>query len=823
MKNRTFLLALLLMLFCLAGCGSNEPAETDLPESPERPAKTDAVALIPQDGVVEIEDETGTYEVVYAEDLKEIRMDEDTNVLVSADDENFVYTFENADLVLSMMREGDVFCGILPDSGEALAIVVREIEKNGDSVTVYGVQPTLADLFETIEIEATYAPETIVVDELAEGAIIEEKAIDPSLASDRAPRAMNLAAGPFSKGEPKRIPPDHTISLGISVEADRAKVEGSISMTIETVNVSVEYRGGTMLTSVATVQTTTAFEAELAIQGGWEYDKPVGKFHIPTQIPLLTVPVSLNAYASISGSVGGKLSYQQTSVNGAEISVAGGDVAADDVDRVIRKNVDADFVNFQAEAKIGAKVAVGLSLCRGVFEAELSALVGLKAEAEYAPFEPWDEFADSCHDCGICFDGEFSAFGEIAYDVTVAFPMSTPINVGATLVEVTVPINDFYVSLGPDGRAAPRFGLGECPYRRYRTEVKVTSKYGEIYGAEVFAQYPDGRSEMKWTDEFGYAVFWLPAGQNWLDTKYNERVTGDYYPIAAKPGKVELELEFDQRVVIACNFLDTDYSQEHPSAVNVIPEAFGDIYEQLVSKYPQAEIYGITDENYNAFINTWWDGITVFAFTLYKYREFLPELNLRPGDILVCLTVNHDKMVTDGYALDGRNSKLELPPYEYDGYGWFRAKVYMAVNSWEDETELYTIGDVGYSLETDRSTSFLPEVHWLKAGGEERVLTRVYFKGTNDSGYMECTDFFDEISYSFDDVYYESAPEIDYWTGREVLETDLWEWDAQYNVVVSHTREKNYYYEENYNSWGDALISYSMDCLISHIDRALIH
>ena len=138
------------MLFCLAGCGSDEPAETDLPESPEHLAKTEEVALIPQDGVLEIEDETGTYEVVYAEDLKEIRMDEDTNVLVSADDENFVYTFENADLVLNMMREGDVFCGILPDSGEALAIVVREIEKNGDSVTVYGVQPTLADLFETL-------------------------------------------------------------------------------------------------------------------------------------------------------------------------------------------------------------------------------------------------------------------------------------------------------------------------------------------------------------------------------------------------------------------------------------------------------------------------------------------------------------------------------------------------------------------------------------------------------------------------------------------------------------------------------------------------
>ena len=771
------------MLFCLAGCGSAEPTETDLPESPEHPAQTDAVALIPQDGVLEIEDETGTYEVVYAEDLKEIRMDEDTNVLVSADDENFVYTFENADLVLRMMREGDVFCGILPDSGEALAIVVREIEKNGDSVTVYGVQPTLADLFETIEIEATYAPETIVVDELAEGAIIEEKAIDPSLASDRAPRAMNLAAGPFSKGEPKRIPPDHTISLGISVEADRAKVEGSISMTIETVNVSVEYRGGTMLTSVATVQTTTAFEAELAIQGGWEYDKPVGKFHIPTQIPLLTVPVSLNAYASISGSVGGKLSYQQTSVNGAEISVAGGDVAADDVDRVIRKNVDADFVNFQAEAKIGAKVAVGLSLCRGVFEAELSALVGLKAEAEYAPFEPWDEFADSCHDCGICFDGEFSAFGEIAYDVTVAFPMSTPINVGATLVEVTVPIGDFYVSLGPDGRADPRFGRGECPYRRYRTEVKVSNKFGEIYGAEVHAQYPDGRSEMKWTDEFGYAVFWLPAGENWLDAEYGGRINGDHYTIENEPSQQEIKLDFDQRVIVV-------YSDSLEN--NTVHT------DRIRAQYPQAEFFSLENTGRHFYDDYGFEKV------LLAYQS-----QLKVGDILIGVGGNVTR--AGETVVEPGGSYIQ----DHDVWHSVDLTVVLVVQDRGEPRPLFMYGN-SFFLEIEETSETVwdpsPEISYYT----DTFISGIYFNGgegvrvdaeIDESFSLISEGYVAEGKNSYGVLYKEDGTWISryyrYWDGNEG-------WEG------------SNYIDSQEESWYKAVIDFSFECFFEQVEPLLV-
>ncbi len=814
MKKRTYLLALLLMLFCLAGCGGEEPAETDLPKSPERPAKTEEVALIPEDGVVKIEDETGTYEVVYAEGLKEITMDEETNVLVSADDENFIYTFENADRRLRTMKEGDVFCGILPESGEALAVVVERVEKNGSTVTVYGVQPTLEDLFETIEIEATYGADALVVDELAEGVTMEETPADPLLSAET-PRATNLAAntgkGPTAQNlASQTVEINRTFTQALRVENDYTFVEGSVSETIESVTVSLDYtRGKNKVVASVITRTTDSLRADLGIQAGWEDDFKIGEFHVKTSIPFVTVPLELSVHVSFSGSVGGTFEYEQTRLSGSEVTATTMGVTHRDIDEVVSKDVKADFVNFQAEVKVGPQISIGVAVFKDLLRVDLALGMGVKIEAEYAPFEPWDEFADSCHDCGVCFDGEISLFAELVGSAKASFPGLEPVTASITMAEVTKKLNDFYVSLGPDGRADPRFGLGECPYRRYRTEVKVTSKYGEIYGAEVHAQYPDGRTDHQWADEFGMAVFWLPAGQNWLDAEYNERINGDYYTISEEPSRQEIELEFDQRVVIVCNFHKIDCTGEETSA-NYVPAAeFGAIYGRLVSACPQAEIYSATTwEEYDNPIR------------LYGGNE---KKQLRPGDILIRLSVSHVAYETDGYHLAGRNNDIKLPPRKYSGYNSFDATVEMAVNSWEDETEFRTIGSVAYSLGTDMSNPFLPDVHWLTPGGKERILTRVYFKGFNDSGYLEYTDFFDEISYSYDDVYYESMPEVDYWTGREVLETDLYEWDYTYQFIVSHTREKNYYYEEHYSMWGNALIGYSMDCLMPHIQYALVH
>ncbi|MBR7137672.1 MAG: hypothetical protein IKC99_06395, partial [Clostridia bacterium] len=722
---------------------------------------------------------------------------------------NFVYTFENADLVLNMMREGDVFCGILPDSGEALAIVVREIEKNGDSVTVYGVQPTLADLFETLKIEATYGADALIVDELAEGVTMEETPADPSLSAET-PRATNLAAntgkGPTAQNlASQTVNTNLTFTQALNVETEMTYVEGSIGVTMESVTISLDYiRGRNNVVASVVARMTDTFRADLGIQTGWEDDFKVGEFDVRTYIPFITVPLELSVHAAISGSVNGTLAYEQTRLSGTEITFTSAGITDRDIDELVSRDVDADFVNFQAAAKIGPKLSIGVAVFDEVLRADLALVAGLKIEAEYAPFEPWDEFADSCHDCGVCFDGEISLFAELVGSAKASFPGLEPVTASITMTEATQKLNDFYVSLGPDGRADPRFGWGECPYRRYRTEVKVTSKYGEIYGAEVHAQYPDGRTDHQWADEFGMAVFWLPAGQNWLDAEYNERINGNYYTIPNKPSRLEIKLQFDQRIIVICEFTEIDYTGEEVSYTLVEAEEFGEVYSQLAGLGPQTEIYSILSDE-----NTDWHG------SLFKDGLIEP---MRPGDILIDLTVTYETLVHSGSRDD---NDYETPPYEYSGYNDFVGEISLAVNDAWGNIKTRTLGKVDYSLSARVGGRSLPDVHLYRKGGTEFVLREVRFDGEVRTNELSFNDTFDEISY--EKVEALSAGEVEYWSGEEIVETVYYEWDYTYQFVANKTYEINHYYEENYSSWGNALIDHCMECVVEQFDRALIH
>ena len=78
---------------------------------------------------IKIEDETGSYEIIYARDLKRIKMTNKKNVLAYGDNDSFYYEFTEADRKVKKLKVGQTFYGVLPgNSGEVIAAVVEDIQ-----------------------------------------------------------------------------------------------------------------------------------------------------------------------------------------------------------------------------------------------------------------------------------------------------------------------------------------------------------------------------------------------------------------------------------------------------------------------------------------------------------------------------------------------------------------------------------------------------------------------------------------------------------------------------------------------------------------------
>lgn len=752
---------------------------------------------------IKIEDETGYYEIVYAKDLKRIKMTDKKNVLVSGDSNSFYYEFSDADRKLKKLKVGEVFYGVLPgNSGEVIAAVVEGIQVNEDRVTIWGSQPAMGDLFDKVKINATYAADALVIDELAEDVILEETSLteddvsEDESSTDRTEQLAGIKL-PFQKNRtPKTVPVDHTFKQSIKIKEGAVSFTGSLATTIKTVTVSVDFDGGeNPVYSTAEVKTTTEVKGELMVEGGYVYDKEMGKFHIKTPIPLLTVPVSLNGYFSVSGAVGGSFSYRQTSVNGANLTASTGGVDASEINRTIQKTVDADFLKFKANMKTGPKVAIGLDFCFSVFRAEVSVLAGLNAVAEYAPFEPWDEFAESCHDCGVCFDGKFSVFAEIAYKVTLKIPKLTPISATAVFAQWSVPIDDFYLSSGPDGKWEPRFGWGECPYRRYRTEIKVFNERGEISGAEVRAIYPDGRNETCRTDEFGYAIIWLPDGDNTLLAEYNGHINDHHYTVNGAPGKTAIELDFEQRIFIVYNFYGIVPYQNgnYIGSKEVLrsPDNFSAVTSAINANYPQAYVYSANELGY-------------YVRDKMALDKLMAEIDfeLRAGDIVLLVTAS-------------RYEDAKVTPWGEDGneyYNRIAATIYLVLN---DKTlEMY---DAAYSLDWETESESIPdEEHpgWII--GWNHYLTKVIFNGAESvRDYVEYDEQFNYISAGH---VYEGLNH-----GETIHKEERTWYDEE--IIITGTEFEhngNGYIESQVESWGKALIDFCGECITEQMNKLIV-
>ena len=434
-------------------------------------------------------------------------------------------------------------------------------------------------------------------------------------------------------------------------------------------------------------------------------------------------------------------------------------------------------------------------MAKRILRFEVAFWTGFRAEAESAPHEPWNEFADSCHDCSICYSGEICVFGEFSLNGYLGWPSSAPPVWSGTLYGMEDPVDHFYISHGPDGKLAPRFGMGECPYRRYRTVVQVLNDLGGVEGAKVTAIYPDQRRDEQWTDATGFAVFWLPDGKNYLDAEYYEQLNATSHTVNAAPGEAKIHLDFSQRLIFICNFSVADYSADENIVTAVWPDYFPEITGELRARYPQAEFF--TPEE----LGLEWRDLSDAGNTMpSKMKE---NLELKPGDVAVILSAGYSKNQTsEGIT--------------YEGYASFDSRTYLALDG--RIGKIHEMDNFGFHMES--RTEYLFAENNVTVEGFEDYLTKVYFYGGEGGSLPAYTEQFKEIAYADrTEIGGGANGETVHWEGDTLLGKGRVIGPAMFDIVYD---ERTHYYEQNYASYGRALIQFCIDYLTPPIDEVLL-
>ena len=105
-----------------------------------------------EDRVLNFDDSVDNNFAVYKENVEVIDGDNSTSKLVSVDEENRKYVFNNADSEITSLKEGDIFVYENED-GTIVIINVASIEIDGAMATVYGQETTMEEVFDYVKID----------------------------------------------------------------------------------------------------------------------------------------------------------------------------------------------------------------------------------------------------------------------------------------------------------------------------------------------------------------------------------------------------------------------------------------------------------------------------------------------------------------------------------------------------------------------------------------------------------------------------------------------------------------------------------------------
>ena len=481
-----------------------------------------------EDYVVSFDESEDTNFIVLNEQTVIIESSETENTLVSADYDNNVYVFENADEDIKSLESGE-YLYVQPNENDIIAVSVEDVDFNDNQVTVTGDSENIDNMFDFIKFESVTENDEITYDtsicdediEYSEGSLEKTGKLCFNL------QKLNNKLASFSGSTSQSFSYSHEFETAndcISVEPSlkfELKQEFNFYKKWSYINISFNLDNSLSL----------ALSVKASLPEGYEIEKDIAKATIPTGIPGVAIQSTVKLCLEIEGSF--SVEYTTTTSRGF---IYDSDIGYEPVEKDCTDNnkisakaqgtvfagiklsvaavlIDEKIASFGIEAKIGIEIT-----------GELANTVEVSGEAISSSGTVlccYDTSKDTQHACDTCLKGEinFVASGGIKLSVlTHDFEL--------TLASLSVKITDWYLSI--DNKASgislingmlpatwlytaknTKFGFGTCPNLAYKTTFNISHKIDEDQSVDLSKEYIliDGQVKVPMTSNGNVYVY----------------------------------------------------------------------------------------------------------------------------------------------------------------------------------------------------------------------------------------------------------------------------------------------------------------------------
>ena len=411
---------------------------------------------------------------VFGEDILIFHEGETDNQILSADEDNQIYEFDNAEKRLQNVQPGQIIAYYYKDQSQSPIIAkVYEIQVNGTKVKITAMDTSMEEVFEFVKIDTnTYSEEN-------SGGYSVFDAEDEGSGN----KSFQIKNELFDVGI--------EINANVKFQLWQDKVDNMAELTLE-----------------------LAGHMTMKVESGIDnMDEPLslGKASVPLGQTGLFLQVSVGLVYDINAAIDTTITFDKQI--GARVVEKDGKWSCSTIDSDWNLSLDSGV---EGEAFCGFQIGAKVSFINENL-ASIGAIgnIGPKFTAS---MKSGVSNASTQHLCTACISGEFVAHGDLKFQA-VLVGKEIPILEDYLSANIDVPIGQFYFSLQAD----PVFGWGECPNQGYYCVVTVQDKSGNpVSGAVV-----NGDSSLV-TNQQG-KVKLIPPTAEYIITASKDGVTGSAY------------------------------------------------------------------------------------------------------------------------------------------------------------------------------------------------------------------------------------------------------------------------------------------------------
>ncbi|MCM1330557.1 MAG: leucine-rich repeat domain-containing protein [Ruminococcus sp.] len=425
------------------------------------------------------------------------------NNVVSVDNDNNVYVIENADEIVKNLQSGDVYSQEY-GSNEVLVVKVLSVDIVGDTVTIYGDDSSLEDVFEYVKIDSTFNSSDVVADTSTL-----EEGVEYEYSGGIAAYAVDVSGG---------VSYDHTFKF-TDKDIENYK-DGTTSAKVSLSGSLGLHLGGRAKLYISWSQTYVELvldysaKLQLTFSESLHGKIPLTHFEVsPCKGVFIkfdpSIVVEFDGNITLTGELYGSYGFKADKNGAHNIS------QSPQFERELSA-LGTFYIGVSLEPKV---TIVSEKLVNAYIDGRMG--VEVKASLKYGST---DEKNGIRHDCKSCIDGDIS----IKFNLNAGISLCDDrISFTIGLINKTVKIADFYRSddFGDSG-------FTECPHYSYKVSAHIHGENSLLPGKTTIEC---SNGNVYTTDVEGFVDFYLPNGEYWFKISNDKYKANEYAEIKNKP------------------------------------------------------------------------------------------------------------------------------------------------------------------------------------------------------------------------------------------------------------------------------------------------